>query len=1826
MAVFIVRARLGATTTFSYNSTPYFTDVPTSYLFFQWIQKLKEIGITAGTSPTTYSPDLPVTRGEMAVFVVRAGFNDLLNPNAPIVMSLSPNNGTTGQSVSVAVGGVNTHFAADTTVFAENGVTAGTPMIIDATHLTVTLTIPPGTTPGQISITAQTPSASEEEATIPNGFTVNGAISITDFNPKSAPAGTLVIVSGTNLFPDIGSAAQFTLARQGGGALTGFASSTTPTSLTFIIPAGAATGVPSITVNGLIANAAAPLVIVPPSTFTLNAAPGALSVIQGQSIGVAVSMASTTGFNSLAALSVTGVPSGVTAAFNPSGITAGQTSVLTLTAPGSQPIATSALSINAAASVSGIPMTQTSGVSLSVVAPTTSFLGRTVVSDAQETPLAGVIVTMLGVDGSGNATDCAGSTTSDSAGNFALTNLTAGCVGPQLVGFGGNSVTSPAGKYAGVNLVFTLVSGHAVVSPILVHLPLIDNVETFMVQQNATTDQSHVFTTIPGLSLTVYAGTTFTESDGTQPNPFPLAAVEVAVDRLPDIMPPTTASVSPFIVAFQPANTVASEEVAVSYPNTLNTPPGTDMPLMTLNPTLGRMVPYGTARVSTDGTQILPDIDPSTGSLQHRFGIVHFDWHGPAAPPPPQNNPGPPGGGPGSGDPGGGSGPGGTPGSPCSAGDGDGGGGGGDNGGCLGPAPILTSNPPDPDCNSCPCTAEKRVPEFFKEKDHSELATLQQAERPADQPETGNTLLALAADQKNPFVDGNRAEAGDPVDMTSGIQTLTHRDFLIQGSRGFALIRNYRSMTTQAGPFGIGGNHNFNYGTDTAFPTLAGSINLIMPDGNRYPFTFHACPHFITVGGQPYPCASGMTNSNIPALAGAVLTANSDSSADLRWKSGIVYHFIPISFQTGSMLGSITDANGNVTTIARDGSGNVTIITDPVGRTLIFVYDGSSRVISLTDPIGRTTHYTYNAQGSLATFTNPAGGVTQFTYDASGNLLTMTDPQGILQIQNTLDANGRVIKQVRSDGGTLTFSYTLMNPIAVVTPLTASQVTDSNGVVAIYRMNTDGYVTDVASTQGQTKHITLESGSNLKSGAIMASASTTYTYDPNGNVLTSTDPTGLTTTFTYDPNFSKVTSITDPLGNITSFTYDAHGNLLTSRDANGNATSFQYDSTGLLTKVTDALNQTTTYSYDGLGDLISVTDPLGNTSRSVYDGLSRLTQTIDALGRRTYFAYDNLGRLLTRTDAKAGVTTSTWDADSNLLSIKDANGNTNTFTYDPMNRLLSRTDGLGKSDARTWDTNGNLTKYVDRRGQTSAYAYDTLNRLTTETYSDATVTRAYDWYGRLSQVSDSASGKFTFNYDLAGRLLGTSNPVGAVNYTYDGRGAMAARQVVGQPALVYAYDPAGNLTSAAIPQASATFSYSARNQLTGITRGNGVLSAYNYDQDGRLLSITHSKGAAILASDSYGYDAVGNRLSHAASIAQPLVTPATTNTFNAANQMTQFGSTANVFDPNGNLAKEGVATTYTWDGRNRLKSIATAAGQTTNFAYDFAGNLITQADSGPSLNLTKSFVLDDLTDIANETASDGTSYSVLAGRSIDSHLAVSQLNGQILFGLADGINSTVATVDQNGTQQSQFLYEPYGQTTTAGKYPFQFAGRTPVNENLYYNRARFYDSQSGRLLSEDPTGMRGGPNLYQYGANNPLKYLDPTGLDVTVTVDRNPTNGTSVTGTIGVTSTVSTSTFSGFTLENQHAGEEGDKSPIPADTYDAFARTDYSPNRIQLENVPGYEGIQFHVGNSTNDVSGCFAVGTSSGTNFVGNSGAAMNTINNIISADGSGNITVIVH
>jgi RHS repeat-associated protein len=609
-----------------------------------------------------------------------------------------------------------------------------------------------------------------------------------------------------------------------------------------------------------------------------------------------------------------------------------------------------------------------------------------------------------------------------------------------------------------------------------------------------------------------------------------------------------------------------------------------------------------------------------------------------------------------------------------------------------------------------------------------------------------------------------------------------------------------------------------------------------------------------------------------------------------------------------------------------------------------------------------------------------------------------------------------------------------------------------------------------------------------------------FTYDGNGNVATRTDALNHTTQFTYEPVFHKVTSITEPTNPpaTTSFTYDTKGNLVERKDANNHTTSFTYDAFGLLTKIKDPLNKETTFGYDSFGNLTSITDPLNHVTSFRYDAISRQIETTDALSRKSGTAYDKLSRVMEQTNAKGDKTKFAYDKVGNLLSVTDAQNNTTEFMYDDMNRLKTKKTPLGKTDTRTYDLNGNLKTFTDRRNLTSQYTYDALDRLVSETYADSNVERIYDAQSRLLRVDDSVGGIFSFSYDLVGRTKNATSPVGVVQYDYDEVGRVLSRQVVGQPPVDYDYDPVGNLTKAEMPQAGATFAYDERDQLHLMNRSNGVSSTYDYDDVGRVLSLKHAKGSTIPNAQTYDYDEVGNRMNYGTNVAQPLITqPVMNGQYDNDNKLLSNSDKTFTYDDNGNLKTETGpegTTTYTWDARNRLKSLALPNGQTINFLYDFAGNLIRKSVSGASPS-SQEFILDELTNIAYQKNSDGSQMSILTGQSIDSHLAVVGAGGQVDFGLTDTINSTTATTDQNRALDSQFFYEPFGQTTTSSDYPFQFTGRVPVTGNLYHYRARFYHPIVGRFVSEDPFNPdRADFNRFPYVKNAPINLRDPFGL------------------------------------------------------------------------------------------------------------------------------------
>ncbi|MFH1505388.1 MAG: RHS repeat-associated core domain-containing protein [archaeon] len=92
----------------------------------------------------------------------------------------------------------------------------------------------------------------------------------------------------------------------------------------------------------------------------------------------------------------------------------------------------------------------------------------------------------------------------------------------------------------------------------------------------------------------------------------------------------------------------------------------------------------------------------------------------------------------------------------------------------------------------------------------------------------------------------------------------------------------------------------------------------------------------------------------------------------------------------------------------------------------------------------------------------------------------------------------------------------------------------------------------------------------------------------------------------------------------------------------------------------------------------------------------------------------------------------------------------------------------------------------------------------------------------------------------------------------------------------------------------------------------------------------------------------------------------------------------------------------------------------------------------------------------------------------------------------DVLGSSRAITDTNGLLVETNTHRPYGEMLGASGERFTFTGKEAEGELMYYG-ARYYDSDTGRFTQKDPVGS--GRNNFAYAANNPLKYVDPNGLE-----------------------------------------------------------------------------------------------------------------------------------
>jgi RHS repeat-associated protein len=771
---------------------------------------------------------------------------------------------------------------------------------------------------------------------------------------------------------------------------------------------------------------------------------------------------------------------------------------------------------------------------------------------------------------------------------------------------------------------------------------------------------------------------------------------------------------------------------------------------------------------------------------------------------------------------------------------------------------------------------------------------------------------------------------------------------------------------------------------------------------------------------------------------------------------------------------NLTDSLGNPTTYVSEEIGGTWVPVSSTGSgcssctvrgTIQKTYDTSGRLLTNTDELGRKTTYTYDTNGNVTSVSVPIApdtfAVTTYTYNSLGEVLTTTDPMGNVT-SNSYDGNG--------------------NLLSVSSP------------------------------------------------------------PPNGN----TGPS--LTQFTYN-SLGELTQITDPLSNVTKLTYYPTGLINTITDGQQNVTTYVYDTHGNRTSVTDAMQNQTTFAYDTGDRLKTITYPgTTGTTTFVYDIRGRRTSVTDQNNKTTTYAYDDADRLTSVTDAATpgNVTTYGYDTENNLTSIKDANNNTTSFTYDAFGRVSKTTFPSSLSEYYYYDAVGNLLTKTDRKNQTITYTYDQLNRLTQKAYPDSTaVNYTYDNDSRLTQVTDP-TGTYQFTFDNMGRLTQATTQYSfltgrnyTTSYSYDAASNRTGFTDPENGSTIYAYDTLNRLQTLTPPAAfTATgnfgFSYDALSRRTQMTRPNGLKSVYAYDNLSRLLSVLHQSGSTTLDGASYAVDNAGNRTSRTpqptgtasnygydalyelTSVTQNSTTTesytydpvgnrlsslgVSSYSYNTSNQLTSTPNTTYTYDNNGNTATrvDSTGTTqYFWDFENRLKSVTLpGSGGTVSFKYDpFGRRIYKSSSSGTSV-----FAYDGDNLIEETNSSGGVVARYEDTQNIDEPLAMLR-SGATSYYHADGLGSITSLSSAAGSIANTYTYDSYGKlTASTGSLvnPFRYTARESDTETgLYYYRARYYDPNPGRLLSEDPIDFAGGINFYAYVQNDPLNLFDPLGLRAT---------------------------------------------------------------------------------------------------------------------------------
>ena len=219
------------------------------------------------------------------------------------------------------------------------------------------------------------------------------------------------------------------------------------------------------------------------------------------------------------------------------------------------------------------------------------------------------------------------------------------------------------------------------------------------------------------------------------------------------------------------------------------------------------------------------------------------------------------------------------------------------------------------------------------------------------------------------------------------------------------------------------------------------------------------------------------------------------------------------------------------------------------------------------------------------------------------------------------------------------------------------------------------------------------------------------------------------------------------------------------------------------------------------------------------------------------------------------------------------------------------------------------------------------------------------------------------------------------------------------------------------------------------------------------------------------------------------------------------GTSTYSYDANGNILTKttgGVARTYTWDFQNRLTQVTESGATLATFTYDYTGHRTSKIKPLSSQTNQITQYVGDLYECIINTSTPCTKYIFANGERVASRPVGSD---DVHYYLQDHLSSTNVVTDSAGTTLQTLYYYPYGQTRVNSIAPSSGVSnkftdqRSDDETGLYYYGARYYDPSIMLFISPDSIMVsRYNPqtlNRYSYALNNPLRYIDPSGHQVT---------------------------------------------------------------------------------------------------------------------------------